>query len=72
MCHAQEVYWPGIAVAPGGVMLDTDARIATHAQEIYLQAGVSHAMPPNNLSYIDEAERAAIRDWYRAVTGGAL
>ncbi|MDG4648866.1 urate hydroxylase PuuD [Roseibacterium sp. SDUM158017] len=72
MCHADEVYWPGLAVAPGGVKLDTDSRIAIHAREIYLQAGVSHAMPPNNLSYIDDAERAAIRDWYRAVTGGAL
>jgi uncharacterized membrane protein len=72
MCHAQEVFWPGIAVAPGGVMLDTDARIAVHAREIYLQSGVSHAMPPNNLSMIDEAERRALRDWYRSVTGGAL
>jgi uncharacterized membrane protein len=53
-------------------MLDTDARIAVHARDIYLQAGVSHAMPPNNLSWIEEAERAAIRDWYRGVTGGAL
>ncbi len=72
MCHAQEVFWPGLAAAPGGVMLDTDARIAVHARDIYLQAGVSHAMPPNNLSWIEEAERAAIRDWYRGVTGGAL
>jgi uncharacterized membrane protein len=72
MCHSQEVFWPGLAAAPGGVMLDTDARIAVHARDIYLQAGVSHAMPPNNLSWIEEAERAAIRDWYRGVTGGAL
>jgi uncharacterized membrane protein len=72
MCHASEVYWPGIAVAPKGVMLDTDRRIALHAREIYLQAGVTHAMPPGNLSFIEEQERAAIRDWYRAVTEGML
>ncbi|MCU4651937.1 urate hydroxylase PuuD [Roseibacterium sp. SDUM158016] len=72
MCHAEEVYWPGIPVAPRGVMLDTDSRIARQARSIYLQAGVSHAMPPNNLSMIDDAERAAIRAWYRGVTGGAL
>jgi uncharacterized membrane protein len=72
MCHAQEVFWPGLAAAPGGVMLDTDARIAASARDIYLQSGVSHAMPPNNLSMIDEVERAAIRDWYRDVTDGAL
>ncbi|AHM05262.1 putative membrane protein [Roseibacterium elongatum DSM 19469] len=40
MCHAEEVYWPGLAVAPGGVMLDSEARIASHARDIYLQAGV--------------------------------
>ncbi|MEQ8368115.1 MAG: urate hydroxylase PuuD, partial [Roseicyclus sp.] len=72
MCHATEVFWPGIAVAPRGVMLDSDNRIAAQARAIYLQAGASHAMPPGNLSFIEEEERAAIRAWYRDVTGGAL
>ena len=72
MCHAEEVFWPGLAVAPRGVRLDSEARIAAQARAIYLQAGVTHAMPPGNLSYIEEGERAAIRAWYRAVTGGAL
>ncbi|GAA5069377.1 urate hydroxylase PuuD [Roseibacterium beibuensis] len=72
MCHAEEVFWPGIAVAPRGVMLDSEARIASHARDIYLQAGVTHAMPPGNLSFIEDEERAAIRAWYRDVTGGAL
>lgn len=71
MCHAQEVFWPGIPVAPKGVMLDTDARIAAQARAIYLQSGVSHAMPPGNLSFIEESERRAIRDWYRRVRDGA-
>ncbi|MEM7722280.1 MAG: urate hydroxylase PuuD [Pseudomonadota bacterium] len=70
MCHAQEVFWPGIPVAPKGVMLDTDARIAMQARAIYLQSGVSHAMPPNNLSFIEDEERRAIRNWYRDVMGG--
>ncbi|WJY20794.1 urate hydroxylase PuuD [Fontisubflavum oceani] len=72
MCHAQEVFWPGIAVAPRGVHLETDAEIASQARAIYLQAGVTHAMPPGNLSFMEESERAAIRAWYREVTGGAL
>ena len=72
MCHAQQVFWDGIAVAPRGVMLDSDAAIATQARAIYLQSGVSHAMPPGNISFMEEAERAAIRVWYRAVTGGTL
>jgi uncharacterized membrane protein len=72
MCHAQEVFWPGIALAPRGVHLETDAEIASQARAIYLQAGVTHAMPPGNLSFMEESERAAIRAWYREVTGGAL
>ena len=41
-------------------------RAARQARAIYLQAGASHAMPPANLTYMDEAERRQIRDWYRA------
>ncbi|TIX08791.1 MAG: cysteine desulfurase, partial [Mesorhizobium sp.] len=37
MCHAEEPVYEGIYHAPKGVMLDTDARIAEHAREIYLQ-----------------------------------
>jgi uncharacterized membrane protein len=72
MCHGAEVYWDGIATAPRGVYLDSDAAIAANARAIYLQSGVTHAMPPGNLSFMEEAERAAIRNWYRSVTAGAL
>jgi len=72
MCHAAEVFWPGIPVAPKEVLLDTDAEIARHARAIYLQAGVSHAMPPNNLSFIEDGERALIRSWYREATENRL
>jgi uncharacterized membrane protein len=72
MCHTREVFFDGIAVAPRGVMLDSDAAIAAQAQAIYLQAGVTHAMPPGNFAFIAEEERAAIRAWYREVTGGAF
>jgi len=71
MCHAQNVSWPGLAAAPGGVMLDTDARIALQAQAIYINAGVSHAMPPGNYSFIADEERDLIRIWYRDVMAGA-
>jgi uncharacterized membrane protein len=71
-CHGTEVTYPGLAAAPGGVRLDTDAAIARHAMQIYLQAGVSHAMPPGGVAELWEEDRALIRDWYRDVTGGAL
>ncbi|MCR9069048.1 MAG: urate hydroxylase PuuD [Rhodobacteraceae bacterium] len=72
MCHAAEVYWPGVPVAPKNVMLHTDGHIARQARAIYLQSGASHAMPPGNISAIAEEERALIRRWYREVTGGAF
>ena len=71
MCHAAEPVWPGLLWAPKNVRLETSADIAVNAQAIYLQAGVSHAMPPANLTYVEEDERAAIRAWYAAATSGA-
>jgi uncharacterized membrane protein len=66
MCHAAEPLWDGIAVAPKGVLLETPMQIATEAKAIYLQSGVSHAMPPANVAYMEPEERALIRDWFEA------
>jgi uncharacterized membrane protein len=64
MCHAAEPGWDGIAWPPKGVVLETEAQIAHEARRIYLQAGVSHAMPPGNLSYMEPGERAVILRWF--------
>ena len=66
MCHAREPGWDGIARAPKGVYLETPADIARNARNIYLQAGISTAMPPANVTYMEPEDRAAIRDWFRA------
>jgi uncharacterized membrane protein len=65
MCHAPEPAWEGIYHAPKGVALDTDADIAEHAREIYLQAGASHAMPPGNVTQVTDEERALIVAWFK-------
>ena len=70
MCHAAEPVWPGLHWAPKGVALETEADLTRHARGVYLQSAISHAMPPANLSYMEEDERAAIAAWYRAATGG--
>ncbi|SNR49049.1 urate hydroxylase PuuD [Puniceibacterium sediminis] len=70
MCHAAEPAWEGLLWPPKGVRLETEAQIARQAKEIYLQAGLGHAMPPANLSFISEEERAQIRAWYAAATDG--
>ena len=64
MCHAQEPGYEGIYHAPKGVVLDSDAAIAEHAREIYLQAGRSHAMPPANVTQISDKERALLVAWF--------
>ena len=65
MCHAAEPGWEGLHWPPKGVVLETEAEIAHEARRIYLQAGVTHAMPPGNLSFIEPEERAAIVKWFR-------
>ncbi|MDO5657975.1 MAG: urate hydroxylase PuuD [Paracoccus sp. (in: a-proteobacteria)] len=72
MCHARETYYPGLYHAPRGIYLETQADIARHAREIYLQAGLTTAMPPANLTYMDAAERDAIIRWYREATARQL
>ncbi len=69
MCHAAEPAYDGIHWAPKGVILETPAQIANWAREIYVQAGLSHAMPPANVSYIEPEERAKIVAWYRGAAG---
>ncbi|MEM7441016.1 MAG: urate hydroxylase PuuD [Pseudomonadota bacterium] len=67
MCHAREpfysdtMFWP-----PKAVVLETEADVARHARDIYLQAGLSHAMPPPNaIRTMTEENRLAIIAWYR-------
>jgi len=69
MCHAQEPAWAGLHWAPKGVVLETPADIARAAREIYLQSAMSHAMPPANLAWMQDEERALIRAWYRGAVG---
>lgn len=64
MCHAVEPGWDGIPTAPKGVLLETEEQISAAADLIYLHAGRTNAMPPANITYMEEEERRIIRDWY--------
>lgn len=70
MCHAAEPNWEGLATAPKRVVLESDAQIARHAREIFLQAGLTDAMPPGNLSFIEPEERATLRAWFESAGRG--
>ncbi len=71
MCHAREPAWDGILWAPKGVLLETEGDVARHAREVMLQAGVSHAMPPANITWMEPEERDALVRWYRAALAGS-
>ena len=66
MCHARDPVWEGVLWPPKGVVLETQADVAQNAQAIYLQAALSHAMPPANITNLPQADRAALARWYRA------
>ena len=66
MCHAREPFWDGIATAPKGVLLETQADLARQASQVYLHAGISSAMPPPNAVPMAPEARAIISAWYRS------
>ncbi len=65
MCHTREPFYENISRAPKDIILDNDKSIAKYARQIALQSGYSRAMPPGNISYMEEVEREIIIDWYR-------
>ena len=69
MCHARTPAWEGIWQAAKAVYLETEADVARHATQIYLQAGLSRAMPPPNAFPMPDEARAAITAWIRGVRG---
>lgn len=72
MCHARDPGWPGIRTAPRGILLETADDITRAARQVYLQAGLTQAMPPANASFMEPEERRAIVAWYRAIPRGAV
>nr|WP_321446371.1 urate hydroxylase PuuD [uncultured Cohaesibacter sp.] len=70
MCHARSTAWDGVGTAPRGLYLEGEADIARAARQIFMHAGVTNAMPPANVTYMEAAERRAIVKWYLAATRG--
>ena len=65
-CHAPAPTFPGLAAAPGGVLLHEPAEILRHAQRIHLQTVVTRMMPLGNVTQITDQERAVIAAWIQA------
>ncbi len=71
MCHAETPSWPGLATAPKGIRLDHPEYVERYKQEVRLFAGLTRAMPPNNLSEMTDGERNVILKWATAATARA-
>ena len=69
MCHTAVPVYEGVLEAPKNVHLDTDAAIANHAEQVAMQAGFSHAMPPGNVTEMTLEERALIVAWFHEAGG---
>ena len=63
MCHAEFPSWPGIGIAPKGVLLDTAEAIEHNRREIARLSTFSHAMPPNNITELTADERKTLTAW---------
>jgi uncharacterized membrane protein len=63
ICHARVPQWDGMHFAPKGVVLETESDILRQVDEIYWQVAVSHAMPPGNVIWVENEERAMLANW---------
>jgi uncharacterized membrane protein len=63
MCHSREPVWVGVAAPPNGLLLETPDQIARAAHEIRLQAVLTTAMPPNNITQMTPQERRTLATW---------
>ncbi len=64
MCHTKEPFYEGVGRAPKDIILDSEVDIVKYAKVIALQSGYSSAMPPGNITYMEDSERQIIVKWY--------
>lgn len=64
-CHSSAPVHPAFAVAPLGIMFDTDEQIIKDADRIYQQTVVARVMPIGNLTAMTDEERQMLGAWYQ-------
>ena len=67
MCHAKEPLWENMKNAPKLVNLETSVDIINNIDSIYKQSVLSYAMPPGNISFLEDNERSLINQLYVSV-----
>ncbi|MGB2492432.1 MAG: urate hydroxylase PuuD [Candidatus Puniceispirillum sp.] len=72
VCHAQTPQWDGLAFAPKGIMLENEKQVMAYVDQIFWQSAQSHAMPPGNVIWVEDEERALLAEWRAAVRAGEI
>ena len=67
MCHAKEPLWENMKNAPKLVNLETSIDIINNIDSIHKQSVLSYAMPPGNISFLEDNERSLINQLYVSV-----
>ena len=71
-CHAREPSWDGLAFAPKGIYLENKSDVLRHADDIFWQVAASHAMPPGQVIWIEDEERAMLAAWRNMINHGLV
>lgn len=66
-CHASAPQHPAFVAAPLGISLEDDDLIRATAQGIYQQTVVTRVMPLGNPTFMTDAERQIVSDWYHSL-----
>ena len=72
VCHAEVPQWDGMAFAPKGILLENETQVMALVDEIFWQSAQSHAMPPGNVIWVEDEERALLAAWRAAMRAGEI
>ena len=67
MCHAKEPLWDNMQHSPKLVNLENINDLIKNIEGVYSQSVMSYAMPPGNISVLENSERKILYDLYHFV-----
>ena len=66
-CHVKNPSWEGMVKPPKGVYFHEFKDLVNNYRDIYKQVAASHAMPPGNITFLEEEERLVYAKFYYKV-----
>ena len=66
-CHVKNPSWEGMVKPPKGVYFHEFKDLVNNYRDIYEQVAASHAMPPGNITFLEEEERLVYAKFYYKV-----